>query len=629
MADQAAKRASKRDSEFESQRASHGSASDHQPWMESFSAIHNLSEVAAPAPAAFYDQGRIRRNTSLEETPTRKKDRRRNKSATWPKPEHSSPSASASASASASSAPKTPPNKSQQDEYSPPASYEELDEVASPPPIEDRNEQPLYQHISLEERKHALAGERSSSRRAKTKVRPRKDGRKSPLKLKSSLTSSEGIHEIGSPGPGSSGKEDATALPQYSFSQDNLEEQLAVARASQMNLPVITTPTPQHRKAARLATQLYTISYLIFFSIFGTLARLGLQWLTFYPGAPVVVSVLWANFGGSLILGILSEDRRLFREEWSSHSSSTPSFGKNNKSRETFITGRQHRSEDHPDAVAQHSRVKKTIPLYIGLAVGFCGSFTSFSSFMRDAFLSLSNNLPTPQNHPYPDGFSIPSSTSTIHRDGGYSFLALLAIILLTLSLSLSALKIGAHIAIVFDPWTPTISFTFLRKFLDRIIVFLGFGCWLGAVFLSIWSPNTAWRGDALFAVVFAPIGCLSRFYISLWLNGVSPSFPLGTFVVNIFGTAVEAMSFNLQHVRFADAVGGGRVPCQILQGVMDGYCGALTTVSTFVAELQGLRRAHSYVYGSASVVGGLVMVVAVMGGVRWGVGWEEASCMA
>jgi CrcB protein len=619
MADHTPNRMSKRDSEFQSIRASHGSASDHQPWMESFGA-QNLSEVGVPEAAAFYHQGRIRKKTSVEETPTRKSNRRRDKSATWPKPEHSS-----SPPPSASSAPKTPTNPSSQGEYSPPVSYEELDEVASPPPIENRPEKGTYLHSALEARKQSLAGERTSSRRAKTTIRPRRDVTKDAP----STPSSQGIHEIGSPGPGSSRKEDATALPQYTFSQDNLEEQLAAARASQMNSPVLTTPVLQHRKASRLATQLYTISYLIFFSIFGTLARLGLQWLTFYPGAPVVTSVLWANFGGSLLLGWLIEDRRLFREEWSSHSSSSPSLGKNVKSRETFITGRQHRSQDDPDAVAQHSRVKKTIPLYIGLTVGFCGSFTSFSSFMCDAFLSLSNNLPTPQNHPYPNGFSIPATTSTIHRDGGYSVLALLAIIVSTLSLSLSGLKLGAHIAIFFDPWTPTLSFTILRKFLDRIVVFLGLGCWLGAVFLSVFCPNTRWRGDALFAAVFAPLGCLSRFYISLWLNGVSPSFPLGTFVVNIFGTAVEAMSFNLQHVTFSGSIGGGRIPCQVLQGVMDGYCGAFTTVSTFVAELQGLRRTHAYVYGSASVVGGLVMVLAVMGGVRWGVGWEVGSCLA
>jgi CrcB protein len=49
----------------------------------------------------------------------------------------------------------------------------------------------------------------------------------------------------------------------------------------------------------------------------------------------------------------------------------------------------------------------------------------------------------------------------------------------------------------------------------------------------------------------------------------------------------------------------------------MDGFCGALTTVSTFVAELNGLRRMHAWMYGAASVVGGLAVMLVVMESVR------------
>ncbi|KAK0868833.1 hypothetical protein LTR87_014003 [Friedmanniomyces endolithicus] len=86
------------------------------------------------------------------------------------------------------------------------------------------------------------------------------------------------------------------------------------------------------------------------------------------------------------------------------------------------------------------------------------------------------------------------------------------------------------------------------------LIVFLAWASWLGAVLLAIWPPdrpsgpsshgswaNETWRGQALFALVFAPLGCLLRFYASLKLNGLVPSFPLGTFAVNMLGTAVEA----------------------------------------------------------------------------------------
>ncbi|KAF2489842.1 hypothetical protein BU16DRAFT_471380, partial [Lophium mytilinum] len=377
------------------------------------------------------------------------------------------------------------------------------------------------------------------------------------------------------------------------------------------------------------ATELYTISYLILFSLLGTLARLGLQWLTFYPGAPEVMGVLWANFAGSLIMGFLSEDRRLFRDERHNGSGS----GKSLNDAES--------GSDPEAAKAAHSKLKKTIPLYIGLTTGLCGSFTSFSSFIRDAFFALSNDLPTPINHPYTGAGPI-STSSTVSRNGGYSFMALLAVIILTVTLCMSALKVGAHIAILLDPFTPTFSFVLLRKILDRAVVVIAWAAWLGAVFMAIWPPdrpsgpdskgswsNETWRGQAIFALVFAPLGCLLRFYASLKLNGISPSFPLGTFAVNIFGTAVLGMAYDLQHVRLeGSAMGGGRVGCQIFQGLMDGFCGCLTTVSTWVAELNGLRRKHAYFYGSASVLGGLGVLVVIMGSVRWTVGWSSTACV-
>jgi fluoride ion exporter CrcB/FEX len=371
------------------------------------------------------------------------------------------------------------------------------------------------------------------------------------------------------------------------------------------------------------ATQLYTISYLILFSILGTLARVGLQWLTFYPGAPVVLGVLWANFAGSLIIGFLLVDWKLFGEGWGRAASPVSTL--ENVQQELL-------------------NVKKTVPLYIGLTTGFCGSLTSFSSFMRDAFLSLSNNLPTPSNHPYPAGFITPSPFSTVHRNAGYSLLSLLAVILLNICLSISALKIGGHLAIFLNPAIPTLKFSFTRKYVDPVIVAIAWLAWLGALIMTIFPPDRPggpdaksswaseiWRGDAILACLFAPLGCLLRFFVSLRLNGISPYFPLGTFTVNIFGTAVLGMAYDLEHVPlgqgYNSGVGGGLVGCQVLQGIADGFCGCLTTVSTWVAEMEAMGKGRAYIYGIASVAGGLAVLVVVMGSVRWGMGWDQAVC--
>ncbi|KAJ5952705.1 uncharacterized protein N7479_011118 [Penicillium vulpinum] len=370
-------------------------------------------------------------------------------------------------------------------------------------------------------------------------------------------------------------------------------------------------PAPPHASAApplsKHATHIYTVSYLIFFSILGTLARLGLQALTFYTGAPVVTGVLWANVGGSLVMGFLSEDQNLFREEWGKEPTTDA-------------------VENEPKIKNQkHKAVKKTIPLYIGLTTGFCGCFTSFSSFMRDVFLALANALPDS---------SLPNGSHIASRNGGYSFMALLAIILITVSLSLSALIFGAHLALALTRVTPTVPFVFTRRVLDRVVVVLGWGCWLGAVFLAIWPPDRhhgpdVWRGRAVFALVFAPLGCLLRFYVSLHLNSKIPSFPLGTFVVNMFGTIIEGLCYDLQHVRGLGAVVPAALTgCQVLQGVMDGFCGSTTTISTWVAELKGLaHRRHAYVYGSASVLVALGFLVVIMGSLLWTRGFDEPVC--
>ncbi|KAI9875697.1 MAG: hypothetical protein M1823_007420, partial [Watsoniomyces obsoletus] len=93
-----------------------------------------------------------------------------------------------------------------------------------------------------------------------------------------------------------------------------------------------------------MLTELYTVSWLVFFSFWGTLARLGVEAITLYPNTPFPSRVLWANLGGSFAMGFLSEDRRLFREEW---------------------------GWPAPDAsFSKHGKVKKTIPLFIGLATG-------------------------------------------------------------------------------------------------------------------------------------------------------------------------------------------------------------------------------------------------------------------
>ncbi|KAK2740117.1 hypothetical protein FQN57_006232 [Myotisia sp. PD_48] len=418
-----------------------------------------------------------------------------------------------------------------------------------------------------------------------------------------------------------------------------IESSMISTREHQLSLESMETHTAgADREHSEFATKLYTISYLIFFAIFGALARVGLTALTYYSGAPITTSVTWANVGGCLLMGFFSEDQSLFQEEWGSihhlqekNTNSASSSGQSASSHAPQRAGTNEASSAE-ERKTRHNAIKKTIPLYIGLTTGFCGSFTSFSSFMVDAMLALSNDLPNP------------NTPSISPRNGGYSFMAVVAVILYTISLSLSSFIFGAHLALVMERFLPTIPFDLMRKFIDRSIVCLAFGCWVGSIFLALWPPDRhnhiteqTWRGRAVFAVVFAPLGCLFRFYVSILLNSRVPTFPLGTFVTNMVGTLVMAMCFDLQHagsVVASTAWSSGNsssfhqlIGCQVLKGVMDGFCGCATTVSTWVAELHSLKLKHAYLYGIISVGLALAFLIVTIGSMRWTVGLAEPVC--
>lgn len=91
---------------------------------------------------------------------------------------------------------------------------------------------------------------------------------------------------------------------------------------------------------------------------------------------------------------------------------------------------------------------RSTVQGFIGLTVGFCGTFTSLSDVIRNAFLALSNNLNT-----------APFSTQMVSprhqvRPDGYSVLATVAILWIEVSMSLAALSFGAHLGIASYRWS-------------------------------------------------------------------------------------------------------------------------------------------------------------------------------
>lgn len=439
-----------------------------------------------------------------------------------------------------------------------------LDEIAAPSPISDRSEGPTRRHEYLED---------VTSRHSAQQSLPHGDGRRS------------------------------------------YHDKPAEAPAEQKE-------RHKRRHHSEYLTKIFAYSYLVLFAILGTLTRLVIESLTFYPGSPVTTSVLWANVGGSFVMGFLSEDKELFRND------------------SIQISRRDSSSDPETHALwkAQQIAHKKAVPLYIGLTTGFCGCLTSFSTFMRDVFLALSNNLLVP-HEPYSKLSLFVLDTGPKAPNGGFSFMAVLAVLVTEIGLSMVGLTVGAHVAIFTSSRLPRIQLTHVRRFLDPLMLVLASLAWIFVICLvillphvkndaSLWSSEI-WAGPSLFALAFAPVGCLTRFYISLKLNRRIPSFPLGTFTANIGGTMILGMAFSLQHASIGSSGLGGQslIGCQALQGIIDGFCGSMTTVSTWVLELSDSKRKHAYIYGSISVAVGMAMLIIEIGSLWWTRGFELPAC--
>lgn len=120
------------------------------------------------------------------------------------------------------------------------------------------------------------------------------------------------------------------------------------------------------------------------------------------------------------------------------------------------------------------------------------------------------------------------------------------------------------------------------------------------------------YRHEATAALLFSFPGTLSRYLLSVHLNPRLKLFPLGTFVANTFGTALLGTLQVLQSIRAPDTLSPNA--CSVLKGLADGYCGCLTTVSTFAAEVDALENRKSWLYVAISWLVSQILLAIIIG---------------
>ncbi|KAG8900650.1 hypothetical protein FRB99_005829 [Tulasnella sp. 403] len=324
-------------------------------------------------------------------------------------------------------------------------------------------------------------------------------------------------------------------------------------------------PTPEKppSKAVIGPFSVRIVALLMPFSVFGVLARLGIQALMEYDGASIF-PLAWVQAAGCFAMGLA-------------------------------LGVREPISEFYPE-------------LYTAFTSGFCGSLTTFSSWQLDVFLAWSNKT-------VPGGF---------HRVWLYDVIDGLTRLLFTLAISMASLTLGFQI-------TSSFSIPFQRYLqvhgtppsaATHGIVTLG-----GATIYFLTIPmyfvlSSSFRAKATSAILFSFPGAFTRYALSIYLNPLNKSIPPGTLAANIFGTLLLALFRVLERVKSG---GISFTSCVILKGLSDGYCGSLTTVSTFASELRTLKTWLAWRYATISVVLAQAVIVLVLGSAEWSGGVKDS----
>lgn len=152
----------------------------------------------------------------------------------------------------------------------------------------------------------------------------------------------------------------------------------------------------------------------------------------------------------------------------------------------------------------------------------------------------------------------------------------------------------------------------------DFACIALACAFYAGALIAYFVGPQ-GWRPDVTFALLLGPPGAILRFVLAR-LNSRGKfldRFPMGTFLANILATGIVSASYVVQRTGYrTDLTITG---CNAMIGLEQGFCGCLSTVSTLAVETRTIdRKRWKVIYVLSSVVLGHLLVLAIVGGLKW-----------
>lgn len=340
-------------------------------------------------------------------------------------------------------------------------------------------------------------------------------------------------------------------------------------------------------------------------TILGNYAREGTTALaTYTPSYVESGSVLWSNLTSCIVMGMLQE---LNSAKWFA-----------------------------PDDVKSFFTV---------LTTGFCGAYSSYSTLMLETFQQSTSLSPS----------NIKNHTKLPNRAFGMK--EFLAVLLTQLFTSMGAYLFGRGFSksiivpltnkknvvqksqngeenkdttvetteLVPKPWVHK-----MVRLFQWLLVLLAIPLIAIILVLTLVYGNYS-RGKWTLFALFGIFGGYLRYYLSNWCNGWIKSFPMGTFIANEFAVILIAC-FQIivrgrKNYHESKPVAHSVNSCHVTSSLISGFCGSLSTISTFINEAYKLKFNSMLVYYFISVFVSYSLLVVIMGSYSWTRGLTTPMC--
>lgn len=329
---------------------------------------------------------------------------------------------------------------------------------------------------------------------------------------------------------------------------------------------------------------------VLFGAVLGNMARFGMTELTsykneythFYPG-----TCLWSNFTACFVMA------------WCNHAAV---FWR------TVLTGS---GKTNMKQMALHSAV----------TAGFCGAYSTWSSFMVELIFKTIDYLN--------GGHRLPNH--------GYGVMEFFSVLFVQMGVSFLGYFLGRDFAYLIDlcfkEGSRSRIFNYrVCRILELLFAVLGIAAIIANIVLACTlSIDSSWKTSYALSIVIGVVGSWVRFRLSAYNGSFGISwFPSGTLMANVFACLLLPVLYILLY-GYKDAATGtmivtSKVHRMAITAFSSGFCGSLSTMSSFVNELYNLEYPlQRYTYFGVTFLSCFIIMFVIICPYAWTRGFIES----